>query len=39
MQCGEREESWICENHTFAVRVKAEEEHRRERTAIAEKRG
>ena len=27
------------ENHTFAVKVKAEEEHRKERTTIAEKRG
>ena len=26
-------------NHTFAIKVKAEEEHRKERTAIAEKRG
>jgi len=39
MQSDEREESWICKNHTFVVKVKAEEEHRRERTAIAEKRG
>jgi len=37
MQCDEREESWICENHTFAVKVKAEGEHGRERAEIAEK--
>ena len=39
MQCDEREESWICENHTFAVEVKEEEEHGRARAEIAEKGG
>ena len=27
MQCDEEEESWICKNHTFAVKVREEGEH------------